>query len=388
MTPLVARADDAMEGDKAARCDADARRIADAAMEGDKAARCDADARRIADDFCARLAEASRAGASAVDALVLDPALAAALADDSLDALAAPVLDAGLARSLPLLDAAAAAPPSCSAARRRRPRRPRGRAAGRGAARHVGRRRRARTARCRRRLFSAAPLPRLHASLRGARAADGGRVHRMHQDDSDLTLAVAVGGPWRGADLTYARDAAGRPGTPEPGGRGVEAATHAHAPGRGVVHVGDAYHRVEPLASGARGTLVLMSMRDDAAWKRRYYDDDGESASRARATLAALRHELDALRVAYRDLEGAHAATRRELARARANVTALAADAAKAERLKRRMQIEVHQLRDVAQTATTKALRADADAKRLASRRPATPAPAPAPAPLEEAPGR
>jgi hypothetical protein len=76
--------------------------------------------------------------------------------------------------------------------------------------------------------------------------------------------------------LTYARDAAGRPGTPEPGGRGVEAATHAHAPGRGVVHVGDAYHRVEPLASGARGTLVLMSMRDDAAWKRRYYDDDGE----------------------------------------------------------------------------------------------------------------
>ena len=98
----------------------------------------------------------------------------------------------------------------------------------------------------------------------------------MHQDDSDLTLAVAVGGPWRGADLTYARDAAGRPGTPEPGGRGVEAATHAHAPGRGVVHVGDAYHRVEPLASGARGTLVLMSMRDDAAWKRRYYDDDGE----------------------------------------------------------------------------------------------------------------
>ena len=106
--------------------------------------------------------------------------------------------------------------------------------------------------------------------------ADGGRVHRMHQDDSDLTLAVAVGGPWRGADLTYARDAAGRPGTPEPGGRGVEAATHAHAPGRGVVHVGDAYHRVEPLASGARGTLVLMSMRDDAAWKRRYYDDDGD----------------------------------------------------------------------------------------------------------------
>ncbi|KAH8047199.1 hypothetical protein JL722_13182 [Aureococcus anophagefferens] len=122
MTPLVARADDAMEGDKAARCDADARRIADAAMEGDKAARCDADARRIADDFCARLAEASRAGASAVDALVLDPALAAALADDSLDALAAPVLDAGLARACPC-STPPPPPPSCSAARRRRPRR-------------------------------------------------------------------------------------------------------------------------------------------------------------------------------------------------------------------------------------------------------------------------
>ncbi|KAH8052484.1 hypothetical protein JL722_10027 [Aureococcus anophagefferens] len=121
MTPLVAR-DDAMEGDKAARCDADARRIADAAMEGDKAARCDADARRIADDFCARLAEASRAGASAVDALVLDPALAAALADDSLDALAAPVLDAGLARACPC-STPPPPPPSCSAARRRRPRR-------------------------------------------------------------------------------------------------------------------------------------------------------------------------------------------------------------------------------------------------------------------------
>ncbi|KAH8098648.1 hypothetical protein JL720_1607 [Aureococcus anophagefferens] len=277
MTSLVARADDAMEGDKAARCDADARRIADAAMEGDKAARCDADARRIADDFCARLAEASRAGASAVDALVLDPALAAALADDSLDALAAPVLD-GPRPSLPLLDGAAAAaelfggPPTSAAPARARcrtrrgpPRRPSPARSGRAA---------------RSALFSARPLaPRGAYTLRYAArapAADGGRVHRMHQDDSDLTLAVAVGGPWRGADLTYSRDAAGGPGTPEPGGRGVEAATHAHAPGRGVVHVGDAYHRVEPLASGARGTLVLMSMRDDAAWKRRYYDDDGE----------------------------------------------------------------------------------------------------------------
>ncbi|KAK7248927.1 hypothetical protein SO694_00043054 [Aureococcus anophagefferens] len=188
MTPLVARADDAMEGDKAARCDADARRIADAAMEGDKAARCDADARRIADDFCARLAEASRAGASAVDALVLDPALAAALADDSLDALAAP-------------------------------------------------------------------------------------------DDSDLTLAVAVGEPWR-ARTSRARSDAGRPrpGTPEPGGRGVEAATHAHAPGRGVVHVGDAYHRVEPLAKRRAHARPHEHARDDAAWKRRYYDDDGREA--------------------------------------------------------------------------------------------------------------
>ncbi|KAH8048359.1 hypothetical protein JL722_12594 [Aureococcus anophagefferens] len=180
MTPLVARADDAMEGDKAARCDADARRIADAAMEGDKAARCDADARRIADDFCARLAEASRAGASAVDALVLDPALAAALADDSLDALAAPLFRGPAA--------AAAAPARGALPDAARPATSAVAGALRDALPALGR------------LFSAAPLaPRGRAyTLRYAArapAADGGRVHRMHQDDSDLTLAVA--GPWR-----------------------------------------------------------------------------------------------------------------------------------------------------------------------------------------------
>ncbi|KAH8048360.1 hypothetical protein JL722_12595 [Aureococcus anophagefferens] len=79
-----------------------------------------------------------------------------------------------------------------------------------------------------------------------------------------------------------------------------------------------------------------------------------------RATLAALRHELDALRVAYRDLEGAHAATRRELARARANVTALAAEAAKAERLKRRMQIELRHV--AARKAAPRAARNEPDA--------------------------
>ncbi|KAH8049186.1 hypothetical protein JL722_11980 [Aureococcus anophagefferens] len=72
------------------------------------------------------------------------------------------------------------------------------------------------------------------------------------------------------------------------------------------------------------------------------------------------------------EAEAAHAATRQELATALRNATALAADLAKSERLRRLVQREVQQLREVARNATSKALRAESSAKRATSRRPAT----------------
>ena len=98
---------------------------------------------------------------------------------------------------------------------------------------------------------------------------------------------------------------------------------------------------------------------------------DGDEALALRAALASLRMEMDALRVSHRELQERHGELRAELTAARRNATALATEMAKSERLKRRMQSEVHQLRDVAQTATSRALRVESTAKREANRRPA-----------------
>lgn len=110
---------------------------------------------------------------------------------------------------------------------------------------------------------------------------DGGRVFHTHVDDADVTLNVAFGrrSGWTGSDLVYVescRDpgapARGRPGTPDPG-RSQEF-RHAHAAGTAVVHGEGAYHRVLPLKSGERLSLVVMAMRDDAPWKRSYLKSD------------------------------------------------------------------------------------------------------------------
>lgn len=106
-------------------------------------------------------------------------------------------------------------------------------------------------------------------------AADHGRVHRCHQDDSDLTLAVCLGAAagWRGADLTYVLDQPGRPGTPDLDAPECATVRHEHQIGVGVLHGGGVYHMVSPLQSGERFSLVVLAMRDDATWKRTFYSD-------------------------------------------------------------------------------------------------------------------
>ena len=100
--------------------------------------------------------------------------------------------------------------------------------------------------------------------------------------------------------------------------------------------------------------------------------DATSAATSSWVALALLRQELDDMGVASQEAEAAHAATRQELATALRNATALAADLAKSERLRRLVQREVQQLREVARNATSKALRAESSAKRATSRRPAT----------------
>ncbi|KAH8097707.1 hypothetical protein JL720_610 [Aureococcus anophagefferens] len=100
--------------------------------------------------------------------------------------------------------------------------------------------------------------------------------------------------------------------------------------------------------------------------------DATSAATSSWVALALLRQELDDMGVAQHEAEAAHTATRQELATALRNATALAADLAKSERLRRLVQREVQQLREVARNATSKALRAESSAKRATSRRPAT----------------
>jgi len=117
----------------------------------------------------------------------------------------------------------------------------------------------------------------------GAGQVDSGRVFRCHQDDADLTLAVCIGtvAGWRGADLLYvtpSADAASkRPGTPDLNDASTATVCHEHALGVGVLHDGSAYHMVSPLLEGERLTLVVMAMRDDAAWKRTFFRRENAS---------------------------------------------------------------------------------------------------------------
>ena len=227
-------------------------------------------------DFCRKLKDAHN-----LDELVLDPALVRALSASGtvqarLGELCDVVFDGVL--SLPVLSEAALValsaerPEACRGALPDPSRRP--------ASSAVANFLRARVLPELGALLGQAPLAPVgkeyvlsYAPCASPEAVDGGRVHRMHQDDSDLTLAVAIADadPWVGSDLLYARHAHDRPGTPDPDEDVVVSARYSHVRGRGVVHVGDTYHRVEPITSGARGTLVLLAMRTDADWKLNYY---------------------------------------------------------------------------------------------------------------------
>lgn len=93
-----------------------------------------------------------------------------------------------------------------------------------------------------------------------------------------VTLAVCLGDEdalWTGADLDYVAPLE-RPGTPDLSDPSVVVVRHRHAAGVGVLHGGDAYHRVTPLAAGERATLVVQAMLDDGAkWKHGFLDFKG-----------------------------------------------------------------------------------------------------------------
>ena len=78
---------------------------------------------------------------------------------------------------------------------------------------------------------------------------------------------------------------------------------------------------------------------------RRTFDGDDDDA--LRATVAALRVEIDALRSAQRDLRAANERLRLELVAQKRNATELAEEVAKRERLRRGAKAEVRQLRDL-----------------------------------------
>ena len=108
-----------------------------------------------------------------------------------------------------------------------------------------------------------------------AAAPDLGRTHRIHVDNSDITLAVCLGedrGHWKGADLCYFEpsiDGRPRSRTPDPEDSSEVVQRHEHVPGVGVLHHGEAYHFVEPLQHGERCSLVVQAMFSEprARWK-------------------------------------------------------------------------------------------------------------------------
>ena len=134
------------------------------------------------------------------------------------------------------------------------------------------------------------------------------RSHRVHVDDCDVTLAVCLGGTWRGADLCYFEPPANgkpRPRTPDPEGSDETVVVHSHETGVGVLHSGEAYHYVTPLESGERYTLVVQAMWDDgAAWKRTFLQPAAPKAATAASPASSvLSWVSDALTTPLDELE-------------------------------------------------------------------------------------
>ena len=101
----------------------------------------------------------------------------------------------------------------------------------------------------------------------------------------------------------------------------------------------------QPVFGPALGLFARPPMTAPA---RRAFD--GDDANALRATVAALRLEMDALRAAQRDLRAANDRLRREMAAARHNATLLAEEVEKSDRLRRGAKAEVRQLRDLSTT--------------------------------------
>lgn len=80
-------------------------------------------------------------------------------------------------------------------------------------------------------------------------AEEGGdRALSVHQDNSEVTLNVNIGGEWQGGDLICFGE-----NEPDEAGKGV-----THARGQGVFHAGVQTHHAEDVTHGWRENLVLL----------------------------------------------------------------------------------------------------------------------------------
>lgn len=56
--------------------------------------------------------------------------------------------------------------------------------------------------------------------------------------------------------------------------------------GTALLHPGDRWHAVEKLQSGSRWNLLIMALRNDAAWKRTFYEEEARHLSAKAESLA------------------------------------------------------------------------------------------------------
>lgn len=116
---------------------------------------------------------------------------------------------------------------------------------------------------------------------------------KAHTDDSDLTINVFLGSPagYEGAELLLLSPAPEDTacGTPrlEPGIYKGSSLSYRHEEvGTALLHPGDRWHAVEKLQSGSRWNLLIMALRNDAAWKRTFYEEEARHLSAKAESLA------------------------------------------------------------------------------------------------------
>lgn len=118
---------------------------------------------------------------------------------------------------------------------------------------------------------------------------NGDRSLKVHTDNSDMTINTFLGGDngeidHVGADLLLLTptDEDTRCGTPRLD-REYQGSTFKYRHnqiGRAVIHPGDKWHAVDSLQHGSRWNLLHKAMRDDADWKRTFYQETDEYLSK------------------------------------------------------------------------------------------------------------